>query len=541
MQRRRWGWIGLTLFAALGCQRGTPPAAAPTATPTATPAPVATPAAPKVLRYAMETEPGYIDPGLTNEMNGVHVAMALFEGLLIKNPVKNTIEPGVAERWNVSPDGLQYTFYLRNTARWTDGTPVTAHDFAYAWERVLNPATASEYAFALFYLKNGKAYNGGTLKDASQLGFRATDDYTLQVTLEAPTGYMMELFTFWTYAPVPRKAVEQHGGQWTLPGKIISNGPFRLTAWEPNKIISAEKNPTYWDAAAVKLDRIDFIPVEDKETALRLYETGALDVLPGLPELKIPQLLGRPDVLFYPYLANDYLVFNTTRPFFADKRVRQALTMALDRVSLCDNYLQKIKKPLSGFVPPGTGDYVSPPGLPYDPVRAKALLAEAGYSDPTKIGSIELRYNTDPILKQMAQVVQRMWKENLGIDVTLVNEEYKTHLKVINMMQYDVGRRRWIGDYTDPNTYLELMTTQSTMNQTGWGNADYDRLLEQAGREPDRTKRLQYLHDAEKILLESAPILPMYVHNKAMMLRPTVHGIVPDMVDQHPFKYVTIQ
>lgn len=530
------------------CQRGAAPAS-PTSTPLpptaatvpATPAAAPAPAASRILRFALDAEPQFLDPGLADDFAGVQVDYALFEGLVAESGENKTIVPGVAERWEISPDGKQYTFYLRKNARWSDGKPVTAHDFVYAWERVLNPATASEYSFLMFYLKNGKDYNSGKLKDPAQLGFKAIDDYTLSVELENPTAYMMELFTYWTYSPVPRWTIEQHGPQWVLGGKMVSNGPFQLTEWSPHKLIAVVKNPHYWDAAAVKLPGINYQAVEDKETALRMYETGELDIVPGIPELKIPQFSGRPDFLLYPYLANDYLEMNSSRPFFADKRVRRALTMALDRKTLAEQYLQKMKMPTDSFVPPGLGTYVSPPGLPYDPVSAKALLAEAGYADPAKLPTIELSYNSDSVIQQMAQVVQRMWKENLGLTATLTNKDYKTHLKEMKLKNFDVGRKRWIGDYADPNTYLELYTSYSGMNYGGWGSADYDALIEQAAREPDTAKRLLTLQNAEKILLDSAPIIPLYVHYKAMLIRPEVKGFYKDYLDHHPVKTVWLQ
>lgn len=494
----------------------------------------------RLLKFQNLNEPEYLDPGLASGNIETNILLSLFESLVTYNPKDGDPLPGVAERWTISADQTVYTFALRGNARWTDGKPVTAQDFVYAWERVLNPATGAKYAFALYYIKNAHPYNTGKLKDPSLLGFKALDDHTLQVKLENPAPFFLNLICYTAFYPVPRWAVEKYGPKWTRPENIVSNGAFLLKAWTPYKEIVVVKNPTYWDAEKVKLAGVVFNPVEDKETALKMYEAGEIDVAWELPAMKIPALMGRDDFVKAPYIATHFYRLNVTKPPLNDKRVRQALALAIDRKILSDRYLQKTMIPHAGLVPVGLKNYTPVVGLELDVPRAKRLLAEAGYKDPAAFPVLTIHYNTDDRHKLVAQVLQQMWKKNLGIDVKLLNEEWKTYLKTQSLLHYEISRSGWIGDYPDPMTFLDMFTSDSTINHTGWKNEKFDSLLQSASRETSTAKRLDILRQAEGVILEEAPVIPLFTYSKMYLKRPYVRGFYPNLQDIHPQKWISL-
>lgn len=526
------------IIAATACSKSSPVATHDTVT---TPAKHQESVTQKYLRMTLDNEPTYLDPGLSSEASGVQVAQNLFEGLLTPDARTGKPMPGVATSWKVSKDLLTYTFELRKDAQWSDGTPVTAHDFVYAWRRVLKPETGSTYAFALYYLKNAQALNMGEITNAAQLGVRAVSDHQLEFVLEAPTPFILDWVSRWVYAPVPRHVVEKHGAKWTLPEHIVSNGPFVLESWSPHKEIILAKNPRYHASSSTTLDGVHFHTIESRETALKMYRAGELDVAWNVPEIKVPSLIGTEGFVMHPFLAADFFRVNTTRAPFTDVRVRQALALAIDRETLANKYLQKMKIPSAALVPPGVGDYESPQGLQFNPERAQRLLAEAGYPEGKGFPEVTLDYNTNETLKLMAQVVQQMWKQHLGVTVKLQNQEYKTLISKTTELDYDIIRSRWIGDYVDPNTYLELFTSSSSINNTGWKSEDYDTNLSQAMRAVDPIQRLSLMHRAESLLLNSAAVIPLYVHTKAYMKHERVEGFYPDIIDYHPLQHVRIQ
>ncbi|MBI4237689.1 MAG: peptide ABC transporter substrate-binding protein [Deltaproteobacteria bacterium] len=518
------------------------PTSAPSGATATAPAQKVEPTGERILNFHNLYEPEYLDPGMMSGHYEHNIGASLFEGLLELDPKDSAkTVPGVAERYDVSPDGTVYTFHLRKDAQWSDGKPVTAYDFVYSWERVLNPKTASSYAFILYYIKNGKAFNTGVLTDPAQLGLKAVDDATFQVTLEHPTTYFPSLTAFHSYRPVPKAVVEQFGSEWTKPEHMVSNGAFMLKTWVPNKEILTIKNPRYWDAANVKLAGVRFLPIEDRETAFKMYEAGQLDVAWELPPVKVPSLLGRPDMVAAPHLATYYYRVNVTKPPFDNPKVRQAFALGIDRKTLCEQYLKNIEIPSSSFTPAGLGNYVPPQGWDFNPAAAKQLLTEAGYADPSTFPAVTLLYNTDEKHKLIAQVVQQMWKEHLGISVTLQNEEWKSYLKTMEQLNYQVVRSAWVGDYSDPSTFLELYTSTSGQNQTGWKNAEFDNLVMQVSKTADPNQRNVLMQQAESLLLKEAPVLPVYTYKKHMLVRPYVKGFYPTVQDLHPMKFVSLE
>ncbi|MGH2649901.1 MAG: peptide ABC transporter substrate-binding protein [Actinomycetota bacterium] len=496
----------------------------------------------QVFRINNLVEPESLDPGVVTGVPEHRIISNLFEGLAVNDPRDLSPQPGMAKSWTISKDGLVYTFTLRDAA-WTDGRKVTAHDFVYAWERVLNPKSGAKYAQQLFYLKNGEEYNKSKITDFSQVGVKALDDKTLQATLRCPTAYFLDLTTFYTLYPVPRWAIEAHGKDWVKPGKIVSNGPFKLASWVPQRDLVLEKNPAHWDAANVKLQRAVFIPTDDLNTAYKQFQAGDSDWIPNVPPAQIDAARQRPEYYATPYLGTYYFRFNVTRPPGNDVRVRKALSMAVDRESLTKFVTKAGEIPTSSFVPVNMRGYEGIRGLAFDPAAAKKLLAEAGYPDGKGFPKTELLYNTNELHRVITQAVQQMWKENLGIQVDLVNVEWKVYLNQQAKLDYQISRAGWIGDYVDPNTFLDMWITGGGNNQTGWSNKRYDDGIARAGCGiVDPKERMKLFNDAERLLVvEEVPIMPLYTYVNKGMLSRKVKGWHPNILDQHPLKHISLE
>ncbi|MEK7368577.1 MAG: peptide ABC transporter substrate-binding protein [Planctomycetota bacterium] len=488
--------------------------------------------------YVSGPEPETLDPPLLTGFLEGRIVAALFEGLTQYEPRDLSPTPGVASHWTISEDRLTYTFYLSDT-KWSNGEPLTAHDFVYSWKRALDPITAADYAYQLYYIKNAHAFNEGRLTDFSQVGVRAVDDYTLEVQLENPTAFFLDLTSFPTLMPVNRKCAEVHGDDWTLPENMVCNGPFRLAEWKINDRIRMEKNPFYWDTQHVKLQSIDALAIESINTGFNVYETGGADYLYGLPLPLVETLSDRKDFHSHVFLATFFLRFNVTVPPFDDVRVRKALDMAIVKEGIVKYVTRGGEIPAATLVPPGMPNYRSPEGLPFNPEEAQRLLAEAGYPGGHGFPKTEYLFNTSEANKDIAEVIQQMWKKYLGIDVTLVNQEWKVFLSTVKNLDYQIARGNWIGDYVDPNTFLDMFVTGGGNNRTGWSNRRYDQLIEAAAEEKDEDKRMEIFREAENILVaDDLPILPVYYHVSLDMYRPHVKGVSPNLLNIHPWKYI---
>ncbi len=495
----------------------------------------------KVLRFNNNAEPETLDPALLTGMPDVTLATALFEGLVAYDPKTLATVPGVAERWEMSADGLTYTFHLRESV-WSNGERLTAEDFVYSWRRVLEPETAAKYAYQLWYIKNAAKYTKGELKDFSQVGIRSADERTIEVTLEHPTVFFLDLLAFPTYMPVNRGCVEKFGSRWTRPGSMVGNGPFVLAEWKAQDQIVMRKNPRYWRADDVKLDGIVAFAITDENTALRRYKAGELDWVKSLPDLMVPRLKERPDYHRAVSLGTHFYRFNCSRKPFDDVRVRKAFDLALDKRKICQFVLHGQYEPAAAFVPPALPGYVSPPGLGYDPRRAAELLAEAGYPGGRGFPPVTLVYNTSNRHEQVAAVAKQMWKDALGVDVNLVNQEWKVYLRTTQKLDYDIIRSAWIGDYMDANTFLDMFVTNGGNNRTGWSNARYDELIAEAARTADAAKRTAMLREAEDILVnEEVPILPIYFDAHLGLRRTTITGVYDNARNIHPFQGVDME
>ena len=490
----------------------------------------------KVITYNLGTEPETLDTATATGKPEATIQMAMFEGLT-RLDENNIPVPGMAEKWDISPDGLVYTFHLRD-AKWTNGDPVTAEDFVFAWLRLLNPGTAAEYSYQAFYVKNGEKYNAGEVT-ADQVGVKAIDAKTLEVTLESSTPYFMSLTAFPNLYPLNKKVVEADEKWNTKIETLVGNGPFKIVNWEHNQKIELVKNPDYWNADDVKIDKVVMTMVESEDTELSMFDSGQIDVAENPPTQEVRRLLDEKIATMYPDLGIYYYMFNVKQKPFDDPKVRTAFAMAIDRQAIIDNVTQAFQKPAFAMVPYGIPDAVAGEdfrekgGNSYfaeDLAKAKQLLAEAGYPDGKGLPEIKILYNTNEAHQKIAEAIMEMWKQNLGANVTLTNQEWQVYLNSRKAGDYQVARAGWGADYTDAMTFLDMWMTDNGNNQTNWGSAEYDRLIKVAKSEADPEIRIKAMHDAEKILMTDMPIMPIYFYTNVNMYKSHVKGVIVPMV-----------
>lgn len=598
-----------------------------------------------------------VDPALATGQPENRILNALYEGLLRTLPeegwetkygpnddVPMTPQPAMADLPEISEDGKVYTFRIQEGRKWSDESPVTAHDFAWSWMRALHPETASQYAYQLYYLKGGQAYNTaqlepgglvevelddrpdplqlfprgtlrhGTLKDilkpeppkipegasdqtksrleadwqdrwvhlvefvddnnvgkieafAKQpakvthyqgpvkgcmhvlpdfektVGVKATDDRTLVVTLNDSTPYFNELVAFYTLYPVHRPSIEKHGTPgWTKAENLVCNGPFTMEFRRIRDRIRLKKNPNYWNADQVKLNVVDAFAVKSETTTLNLYLNNQIEWATVMPVAMIPQLKKEfPDQFrSSPMLTVYFYRVNTTRPGLKDPRVRRALNLAIDKQNICNIITRAGEVPATTYVPPGLAGYESPPGQSYNVEEARRLLAEAGYPNGRGLPPVEILYNDLDAHRTIAERIQQMWRDNLGVEAQLRGLEWGVYLSAQDKLDYGVARAGWIADYPDPNTFLDMFTSENPQNQTGWKNARYDELIAAAAKESDSTKRLKMLSEAEAILLEEMPIMPIYFYVSKNLVKPQVKGFFNNVQDVHPLTLIEV-
>ncbi len=488
-------------------------------------------------------EPETLDPHIITGQPEFRLVEALFEGLYAHDPTTATAVPGVAERYEISSDHKTYIFHLRKNACWSNGDPVTAYDFVESWKRSLAPETAADYAYLLYFIKNAKAYNEGTLTDFSRVGVQAPDAQTLQVELDYPTPFFIDLTAMPGLYPVHGPTLKQYGDNWVKPGHMVSNGAYRLKDWRLNDRLDMEKNPYYWDAAHVQLKTIRALPNSQAITAFSVYSAGGADLIldKGLaPIYLLDELRKRPDFHAATFLGVFFYRFNVTRKPFDDPRIRKALAMTIDRDLIVSKITKAGERPALAFVPPGTGGYQPPEGLGYNPDQARRLLAEAGYPGGRNFPSFSILFDTRELNTAIAVEIQQMWKRELGIDCFLENQDWKVYLNTQARLDYDVSRSSWVGDYNDPNTFLDMFMSDNGNNRCGWKNAEYDRLINQANRTIDEKERFTIFRQAETILLkEGVPIAPIFYYVGINFYDPQKWGgIHPNVLDVHPFKSI---
>src|SRR5450830_1058357 len=517
------------------------------------------------VTYNLGAEPPGIDPGVTIGVPESTVEMQVFDGLT-RLDSKNVPQPAIAKSWTISKDGKTYVFTLRD-ALWTNGTPVTAYDFEYAWKRVLSPELAAEYASQLYYVSGGEAFNKSikvgskyyvqavdakgeplTKKEGDKdvrvpdmkkeidpskdVGVRALDAKTLQVDLQSPTVYFLNLTAFPTLMPVC-KAVVSENDKWAADVKTyVTNGPFKLVEWSHNEKMVFEKNPTYWDKDKVKLTKITYYMVEDESTALSMFQSGQLDASSTVPLAELPKLVTSGDAQILPYLGTYYYQVNVTKKPFNDVRVRKALNLAINRTAITQSITKGGQIPALAWVPYGLADAL--PGSDFrktshesfykdnDIATAKALLAEAGYPNGKGFPAFALLFNTSNLTKTICEAIQGMWKKNLGITCTLRNEELGVFVDDLIHMNFNLALVQWTGDYMDASTFLYMFVTGGGSSHTGWSNKSYDALIAKAKATVDPKARMATLHDAEKILMTDMPILPIYYYTNVVLLSKSI-------------------
>ncbi len=496
-------------------------------------------------------EPNDLDPATCDTGETFNIIMALMEGLTQYDARTSQPVPAVATRWEVAPDNLNWTFHLRPEARWSNGDPVVAADFVYAYQRMLSPGLAAEYASMLFALKNGRAFYTGKVKDFSQVGAEAVDDHTLVLHLEFPVPYLPTMVCGFAWYPVNRKTIErfgrmdQRGSPWTRPGNYVGNGPFTLTQWTPNQVIRVTKSPTYWNQGHIRLHEVDFYPIEDLFGEEALFRSGGLHMTCSMPPDKIaaykanPQLrdLLKLEPIFWTY----YYAFNVAKPPFTDARVRRALNYCIDRKEIVERVALAGQQPADHLTPPTGGGFNATAGLPFNPELARKLLAEAGYPGGKNFPPVEILFNSNEQHKKIAETLQQMWRRELGIEVTLYNQEGKVWINTIRAKDFQIGRQSWGGDYMDPSTFLDLMLTDNGNNVTNWSNAEYDRLVRKADQGSNQSERFALYQKAEQILADECPLLPIYFYTRANLRRPDVKGWYENPLNIHPYTDVYLE
>lgn len=501
------------------------------------------------LLVGNQNEPATLDPNLIDAATDMNIAVALFEGLTVLDEATSHPLPGAAERWEISPDGLVYTFHLRPAGRWSNGEPVTAADFAYSFQRILTPALGSTYGYMLWPIRNAEAFNSGKLTDFSQVGVEVVEPLTLRLTLAHPTPYLLSLAAHNTWMPVPRATVEKFGrsddraSQWTRPGNLVGNGPFQLVEWQANARVVVARNPHYWDNAHNHLERVIFFPIEKADTEELNFRAGQLHLTFSVPPSKIPVYQQKnPELLrLDPLLNLGYVNFNVTKPPFTNPKVRRALALAIDRSAISRSVFNGARLPAPAVTPPGCGDYAAPAGQPLDYTAARALLAEAGFPEGRGLPPLAMQVLNDDKTPKVAETIQAMWQRELGVHITIEPYEQKTWLQNQQTLSHTLGMMAWTADFADPITFLGIFTAGNGNNWTGWGSPAYDRLLNQAEHTADAPARYALLRQAETLLLNEAPVAPVNYGARTYLIHPAVKNWAPSPLGIHRYQLVELK
>ena len=503
----------------------------------------------QTLLVGNQNEPATLDPALIDAATDMNIAVALFEGLTCYDEKTGGPVPGVAERWDISPDGLTYTFHLRPTATWSNGDRVTAGDFAYSFQRLLSPALGSSYAYMLWPIKHAEAFNTGKLKTFAEVGVTVIDAATLRITLTRPTPYLLGLAAHSTWLPVHRATIEKYGKidergtAWTRPGNLVGNGPFTLTEWQPNARLIVAKNPLYWGAATNPIARVIFYPTEKSEVEELSFRAGQLHVSYSVPPSKIASYRQQsPDRLrLDPLLGITYINFNTTKPPLNNPSVRRALAFALERAAISQRVFSGARAPAHTLVPPNCNGYTGPAGQPDDFAAARTLLAEAGFPGGKGLPVMSIQVLNDDKLPRTAEAIQAMWLRELGVKVTIDPFEQKTWIQNQQTLTHTIALMGWTADFPDPITFLDVFKSDGGNNWTGWKSQDYDALLEQAARTADPAARFALLQKAEALLLAEAPIAPLVFGARTYTIHPAVKNWEPAPLGIHRYQLIRLE
>ena len=500
-----------------------------------------------ILLVGNAAEPKALDHQLVTGVPESKIIGALFEGLASNDPSQDdATPPGAAASWEHNDAMTEWTFHLQPNGKWSDGEPVTAHDFVFAYHRLLHPDFAGPYAEMLYFIENAEAFNKGKITDFSQVGVTAVDDLTLRVKLREPVPYLPSLTRHYTWFPVPQHVVLRYGKmtdrftKWSTREHLVGNGAFKIKTWRFHDMIEVERNPHYWNAAGVGLKGIRFFAIENSYTETRAFLSGQLHTTNKLPADLIrsvkkndPQYLRQE-----PYVGTTFIRLNTQRPALSDPRVRQALSLTLDRQQICEHILEGYLPALS--LTPKMGTYVPEPKLSFDPAKARALLAAAGFpnGDGFPVFSIMI---SKPDARAGAEAIQAMWKQHLNIRVNIQNRDWSSYISAQQTLDFDMASAGWVGDYLDPTTFLNMWTSGNGNNNTGWSEPRYEALLRDAAQKADPAERLALFRQAEALLMDAQPILPISYYSRNYLLRPEVKGWHPLLLDNHPWKTIRLE
>ena len=503
----------------------------------------------RVLHFSIGSEPSDLDPQTVTGLADAKLIQALFDPLVSFEPGTLAPVPALAERWEISADGLIYTFRLRAEAKWSNGEPITAQDCVDSWRRILTPTLAADYAYFLYLIRGAEAFHKGRTTDFSTVAVVARDTRTLVVTLTHPAPYFLQILLNSPWRPVNVKTIAavgdpyRRGTPWTRPGRLVSSGPFVLKEWTPQQRVVVEKSPTYHDRDRVRLNAIHFYPMDSIDAEERAYRSGQLHITWALPLSKVLPLQREknPALRIDHQLETFFFRLNVRRPPLTDPRVRRALSLSVDRDTIASKILPGGREPAPTFVPPLLKGYVPPARQAYDPAAARQLLADAGHAGATGLPPIEILYNNSEILRLVAEAIQQMWHRELGLNVRLVNQEYKSVFASRRAGDYQVLLGSWTADYLDATTFLDLWRSDSGNNHTGWSDPAYDALSDRANTIADPAARAAVLAQAETLVLDAAPIVPVYFNTHVYLLHPAVKGWQPTPMDHTDYRYVWLE
>ncbi|NLX36416.1 MAG: peptide ABC transporter substrate-binding protein [Chloroflexi bacterium] len=513
------------------------------------------------INMNLNTEPPTADPSLATDTTSVQVDELLFLGLTDFDDQTLDVIPELATEWSVSADGLEWTFKMRDDAFWVRYNPengkvekldkVTAHDVAYGVKRTIDPNTASDYAYVDYIIKNAYAVNTGESTDLDSVGVEAVDDFTVKFTLEQPAGYFPGIAGMWINRPQPREAIETFGEKWTEPGNIVTNGSYVMTEWAHESHMTMIKNPHHFDAKDVQIAKINWAMVVEESTAFAMYENGELDVanapLADIDRIKADATLSS-ELYIAPDLCTYYYGFNNTKPPFDNKLVRQAFSAAIDRQKLIDTVLKGEQKVAKTFACPGIfGSPAEDPafeGITFDPAKAKQLLADAGYPNGEGLPEITLMINTSEGHQKIAEFIQASWKENLGVEVQVANQEWAVYLKTVHEDSPQVYRMGWCADYPDENNWVaEVFHPIKGSNEPKWDPESdsakrFMQLVEDAALSSDPEERARLYYEAEQILtVDEAVIAPIYYYTRVVLTKPYVNRTYAPLGGEHIDKW----
>jgi oligopeptide transport system substrate-binding protein len=498
------------------------------------------------LVYNLSTEPRSLDPAIANGVPEAHVILNLIEGLT-RTDADGKPRPAIAQKWEISPDQLTYTFHLRE-AKWSNGEPVTADDFVYGWRRALAPETAGEYAYQLFFVKGAEDFNARKTTDPQSIAVKAVDARTLEVKLRAPTPFFLSVLAHYAYSPLKESWIKAHPDWSTKPSEYLCDGPFTLAEWRHNDRLILKKNPSYYNAAAVNLSSVLMRMITNDSTALLEFEAGKIDLTYSVPLPDLPRLKQQGLLKTAPHLGTYYIAVANQKKPLNDARVRKALALTINRRQITDAILRSGQKPALAFVPPGITmngkDFRDSAGDLFreDVAKGQKLLAEAGYPKGRGFPKLKYLYNDNEGHRTIAQALQNMWQTNLGIQIDLDVQEWKVYSQNKQKHNFQLARAGWIADYYDPVNFLDMYHTGAGNNDIDYSNPEYDRLVHESQVTTDTVKRTKLLHQAErKLIADDMAVIPIYFYKLNYLEKPYVKGLVMNALGYMYFDGVKIQ